>query len=79
MKINKFQQFHVAKHLVFNRNSFRLSCESKLVTNINKNTLLNISINVFTNKFYVKNSSSIEKSRNRSLFRIHNIQSYILF
>ena len=28
---------------------FLVSCESMLVTNINKNTLLNIFINVFTN------------------------------
>ena len=40
------------KNLVFNRNSFRLSCESKLLINITKNKLLNIFINVFTNKFY---------------------------
>ena len=40
--------------MVFNQNSFRLSCGSNLVTNINRNTLLNIFINVFTIKFYAK-------------------------
>ena len=52
--MNKFRQFRVAKNLVFNRNSFRIICDSKLVKNININTLLNIFINVFTKNLYEK-------------------------